>query len=99
MNQPDPNQNINIVKPVALERLGLHNFIINPLALSTEQRLLYSNLTKQLVSEYSNDTSLKSLLVDEYNTLSYRLLYIQTSVWMLRTPNAGRNIHFQHFLC
>ena len=69
MNQPDPIQNINIVKPVALERLGLHNFIINPLALSTEQRLLYSNLTKQLVSEYSNDTSLKSLLVDEYNTI------------------------------
>ena len=29
------------------------------------------------------------------------LLYISTRGWVLRTPNAGRNIHihFQHFLC
>ena len=26
------------------------------------------------------------------------LLYISTSVWVLRTPNAGRNSHFQCFL-
>ena len=25
------------------------------------------------------------------------VLYISTSVWVLRTPNAGRNSHFQHF--
>ena len=25
------------------------------------------------------------------------LLYILTSVWVLRTPNAGRNSHFQRF--
>ena len=25
------------------------------------------------------------------------MLYISTSVWVLRTPNAGRNSHFQHF--
>ena len=30
--------------------------------------------------------------------LSY-LLFILTSVWVLRTPNAGRNNHFQHFFC
>ena len=28
-----------------------------------------------------------------------RLLYILTSVWVLRTPNAGRNSHFQRFCC
>ena len=27
------------------------------------------------------------------------VLYISTSVWVLRTPNAGRMSHFQHFLC
>ena len=27
------------------------------------------------------------------------LLYISTSVWMLRTPNAGRNSNFQPFFC
>ena len=27
------------------------------------------------------------------------LLYILTSVWLLRTPNAGQNGHFQRFLC
>ena len=27
------------------------------------------------------------------------VLYISTNVWVLRTPNAGRNGHFQHFLC
>ena len=26
------------------------------------------------------------------------MLYISTSVWVLRTPNAGRNSHFQRFL-
>ena len=26
-------------------------------------------------------------------------LYILTSVWVQRTPNTGRNSHFQHFLC
>ena len=25
------------------------------------------------------------------------MLYILTSIWVLRTPNAGRNRHFQHF--
>ena len=25
------------------------------------------------------------------------VLYISTSVWMLRTPKAGLNSHFQHF--
>ena len=29
----------------------------------------------------------------------YCLLYILVSVWVLRTPNAGRNSHFQRFLC
>ena len=34
------------------------------------------------------------------NKMSYsRLLYISTSVWVLRTPNAGQNGHFQRFLC
>ena len=28
---------------------------------------------------------------------SFCMLYISTSVWVLRTPNAGRNSHFQHF--
>ena len=27
------------------------------------------------------------------------MLYISTSVWLLRTPNAGQNSHFQHFYC
>ena len=27
------------------------------------------------------------------------VLYILTSVWVLRTPNAGRNSHFQRFFC
>ena len=27
------------------------------------------------------------------------MLYILTSVWVLRTTNAGRNCHFQRFLC
>ena len=27
------------------------------------------------------------------------MLYISTSVWVLRTPNAGQNLHFQHCLC
>ena len=27
------------------------------------------------------------------------LLYISTRVWVLRTPNAGQNRHFQHFCC
>ena len=27
------------------------------------------------------------------------MLYISTSVWVLRTLNDGRNSHFQHFLC
>ena len=27
------------------------------------------------------------------------LLYISTSVWVLRTPNPGRNSHFQRFCC
>ena len=27
------------------------------------------------------------------------VLYISTSVWVRRTPNAGRNSHFQCFLC
>ena len=26
-------------------------------------------------------------------------MYISTRVWVLRTPNAGRNGHFQRFLC
>ena len=25
------------------------------------------------------------------------MLYFSTSVWVLRTPNTGRNLHFQHF--
>ena len=28
-----------------------------------------------------------------------QVLYFWTSIWMLRTPNAGRNSHFQCFLC
>ena len=31
--------------------------------------------------------------------LECQLLNISTSVWMLHTPNTGRNLHFQHFLC
>ena len=27
----------------------------------------------------------------------HHVLYILNSVWVLRTPNAGRNLHFQHF--
>ena len=27
------------------------------------------------------------------------VLYISTMVWVLRTPHAGWNMHFQHFLC
>ena len=27
------------------------------------------------------------------------MLHISTSVWVMRTPNAGRNGHFLHFLC
>ena len=27
------------------------------------------------------------------------LLYILTSVWVVRTPNAGQNSNYQHFLC
>ena len=33
-----------------------------------------------------------------YKKVDY-VLYILTSVWVLRTPNAGRNGHFQHFFC
>ena len=39
-----------------------------------------------------------------YNAKNYKsikrwcLLYISTSVWVLRTPNAGPNSHFQRFL-
>ena len=29
----------------------------------------------------------------------HQLLYISTSVWVLRTPNAGWNSHFQRFCC
>ena len=27
------------------------------------------------------------------------MLYILTSVWVLHTPNTGRNSHSQHFFC
>ena len=27
------------------------------------------------------------------------MLYISTSVWLLRTPNTDWNLNFQHFLC
>ena len=38
--------------------------------------------------------------VKNYLNLSIRgVLYISTSVWVLRTPNTGRNNNFQHFLC
>ena len=29
----------------------------------------------------------------------FPLLYILTSIWVLRMPNAGRISHFQHFCC
>ena len=38
-----------------------------------------------------------SKLVVFFKPLVPCLLYILTSVWVLRTPNAGWNLHFQHF--
>ena len=39
-------------------------------------------------------------LLDYKEAVRYtNLLYILTSVFVLRTPNAGRNSQFQHFLC
>ena len=32
------------------------------------------------------------------NAKSNQVLYILISVWVLHTPNASRNSHFQHFL-
>ena len=32
-------------------------------------------------------------------TFDPQVLYISTSVWVLRTPNARRNSHLQRFLC
>ena len=38
------------------------------------------------------------LFTGQFNTKGYgHVLYISTSVWVLRTPNAGRNDHFQRF--
>ena len=31
--------------------------------------------------------------------LNICVLYTSTNVWVLCTPNTGRNMHFQHFLC
>ena len=35
--------------------------------------------------------------LNKISTLGYYLLYISTSFWVLRNPNADQNIHFQHF--
>ena len=69
MEQPDPQNNVNIVKPVALNRLGLRTYIVNPMALSSSDRILYSNLTKTLVGEYSNDNIQKEVLIADYNAI------------------------------
>ena len=61
------------------------------------------------IKSFKNKTSLqKSRLLNKcsgwacqgiLSTLYNWVLYIWTSVWVLRTPNAGRNNHFQHFCC
>ena len=51
-----------------------------------------------------------NLIISTYNRLLIKhwksranlhtfMLYISTSVWVLRNPNAGRNRHFQRFCC
>ena len=39
------------------------------------------------------------LINDSLLVFHKQLLYISTSVWVLRTPNDGRNSHFQRFCC
>ena len=38
-------------------------------------------------------------ILNQTNQQDLDLLYILTSVWVLGTPYAGRNGHFQGFLC
>lgn len=73
MQQPDPNNNVNIVKPVALNRLSLRSFITHPQDLDQSQKVLYSNLTKELVGQYSTEQLLKDELVAEYNLIVQEL--------------------------
>ena len=40
-----------------------------------------------------------NLYVQRYVHILHAVLYISTSVWVLHTPNAGQNLHFQRFLC
>ena len=41
------------------------------------------------------------IMIHQYFCLKlfHKMLYILTIVWVLGTPNAGRNGHFQRFLC
>ena len=47
--------------------------------------------------------SLRSEFVAKNKTTNIKMmnlvLYISTSVWVLRTPNTGKNIVFLHFSC
>ena len=39
------------------------------------------------------------IFLQNFNSQDFCVLYISTSIWVLRTPNFGWNMRFQRFLC
>ena len=76
--------------------------------------LVFGNQSLAFIGQKSNSSGVTKVVPDDH-FLEYRLcfvefldfatstngcvFYILTSVWVLGTPNAGQNLHFQHFFC
>lgn len=59
--------NITIVKTVALHRIGLQHFIFHPYKLSSQQKKKYKNMMAMVLDEFNNDEVSRKSIVDEFN--------------------------------
>ena len=58
---------INIIKIVALNRIGLHHFMMSPYNLSTSQKKKYKKSMQVVLDEYNTDELSRDKIIKEFN--------------------------------
>ena len=83
---------------LSLSGLTWKNLIYYTLGVQSLEDGLYWVLLFTLTTSFPWEMNWEPLLLLMLLSRIGELLYISTIVWVLRTPNAGRNSHFQCFL-